>query len=252
MFDLFGYHTFFDSKHGTWHTEIEADGRVMPIEEFSELDGVSFGSYFDIYGCAALKKLPSNMKVGKDCWIKVCPGLTEIPHGLQVGRNLHFDRCVGIKTVSSRITVGQSVYFCDCTGLTEFTEAPVIGDSLYFNGCLNLRNLPTHLTVPGNLGLKYCKELTEFPKEMIVKGHIFLDECVGLSKYCVDVNRHGKLFYGVPMRDGPHVVIDCLNFTEDEVFDYLNKNRRYYRSDCFKLAKEAIKLANSFLAKEVK
>lgn len=91
MFDLFGYHTFFDSKHGTRHTEIEADGRVMPIEEFSELDGVSFGSYFDIYGCAALKKLPSNMKVGKDCWIKVCPGLTEIPVVHQFGtQNRYF------------------------------------------------------------------------------------------------------------------------------------------------------------------
>ena len=103
--------------------------------------------------------------------------------------------------------------------------------------------LPDGLIVGGWLDLSGCKGLTALPRGLTVAGSLYLSGCTGLDRYCVGRDARDYAFYGVPMRDGAHVVAGCRNFTAAQALAHWGPGGESDRPDCLALARQAIALA---------
>ena len=81
------------------------------------------------------------------------------------------------------------------------------------------------------------------PDGLIVGASLDLSDCTGLDRYCVGRDARGYAFYGIPMRDGPHVVAGCRNFTGAQALAHWGPGGESDRPDCLALAQKAIALA---------
>ena len=80
------------------------------------------------------------------------------------------------------------------------------------------------------------------PDGLSVGGWLYLRGCTGLDHYCVGRDARGYAFYGIPMRDGPHVVAGCRNFTGAQALAHGGPGGESDRPDCLALAQKAIVL----------
>ena len=141
------------------------------------------------------------------------------------------------------LTVAGSLYLNGCTALTALPPGLTVGDWLDLSGCTALTTLPPGLTVRGWLSLRGCTALTALPDGLIVGGWLYLSGCTGLDRYCVGRDARDYAFYGVPMRDGAHVVAGCRNFTAAQALAHWGPGGESDRPDCLALARQAIALA---------
>ena len=118
----------------------------------------------------------------------------------------------------------------------------IVGGALDLSGCTALTALPDGLTVRGWLDLTGCTGLTALPDGLSVGASIDLRGCTGLDHYCVGRDARGYAFYGIPMRDGPHVVAGCRNFTGAQALAHWGPGGESDRPDCLALAQKAIVL----------
>ena len=132
-----------------------------------------------------------------------------------------------------RMTIAE---FQAATGLT-------VRGWLSLRGCTALTALPDGLIVGGWLDLSGCKGLTALPRGLTVAGSLYLSGCTGLDRYCVGRDARDYAFYGVPMRDGAHVVAGCRNFTAAQALAHWGPGGESDRPDCLALARQAIALA---------
>ena len=103
--------------------------------------------------------------------------------------------------------------------------------------------LPDGLIVGGWLDLSGCTALTTLPPGLTVRGWLSLRGCTGLDRYCVGRDKRNYAFFGIPMRDGPHVVAGCRNFTGAQALAHWGPRGESDRPDCLALAQKAIALA---------
>ena len=129
--------------------------------------------------------------------------------------------------------------------IAEFQAASglTVRGALYLRGCTGLTALPDGLSVGGWLNLSGCTGLTALPDGLSVGGSLDLRGCTGLDHYCVGRDARGYAFYGIPMRDGPHVVAGCRNFTAPQALAHWWAGGQSNRPDCLALAQKAIALA---------
>ena len=81
------------------------------------------------------------------------------------------------------------------------------------------------------------------PDGLIVGASLDLRGCTGLDRYCVGRDKRNYAFFGIPMRDGPHVVAGCRNFTGAQALAHWGPGGESDRPDCLALAQKAIALA---------
>ena len=103
--------------------------------------------------------------------------------------------------------------------------------------------LPDGLSVGGSLDLTGCTALTALPDDLTVGASLDLRGCTGLDHYCVGRDKRNYAFFGIPMRDGPHVVAGCRNFTGAQALAHWGPGGESDRPDCLALAQKAIALA---------
>jgi len=103
--------------------------------------------------------------------------------------------------------------------------------------------VPPGLIVGGWLDLSGCTALTALPPGLIVGGWLDLSGCTGLDRYCVGRDKRNYAFFGIPMRDGPHVVAGCRNFTGAQALAHWGPGGESDSPDCLALAQKAIALA---------
>ena len=129
--------------------------------------------------------------------------------------------------------------------IAEFQAASglTVRGALDLTGCTGLTALPDGLSVGGWLDLTGCMGLTALPPGLTVGASIDLRGCTGLDHYCVGRDARGYAFYGIPMRDGPHVVAGCRNFTAPQALAHWWAGGQSNRPDCLALAQKAIALA---------
>ena len=129
--------------------------------------------------------------------------------------------------------------------IAEFQAASglTVRGALDLTGCTGLTTLPPGLTVRGWLDLSGCTALTALPDGLSVGGSLYMRGCTGLDRYCAGTDTCGYAFYGMPMRDGPHVVAGCRNFTGEEALAHWGPGGQSNRPDCLALAQKAIALA---------
>ena len=130
-----------------------------------------------------------------------------------------------------------------CTALTALPPGLTVRGWLSLRGCTALTALPDGLIVGGWLDLSGCKGLTALPRGLTVAGSLYLSGCTGLDRYCVGRDARDYAFYGVPMRDGAHVVAGCRNFTAAQALAHWGPGGESDRPDCLALARQAIALA---------
>ena len=143
---------------------------------------------------------------------------------------------------ASGLTVRGALDLTGCTALTALPDGLSVGGWLDLTGCTGLTALPDGLSVGGWLDLTGCMGLTALPPGLTVGASIDLRGCTGLDHYCVGRDARGYAFYGIPMRDGPHVVAGCHNFTAAQALAHWGPGGESDRPDCLALAKQAIVL----------
>ena len=141
------------------------------------------------------------------------------------------------------LTVNGPLRLFGCTGLTALPGGLTVRGSLDLTGCTGLTTLPEGLTVGDWLNLSGCTGLTALPPSLTVNGSLYMRGCTGLDRYCVGRDKRGYAFYGIPMRDGPHVVAGCHNFTAAQALAHWGPGGKSDRPDCLALAQKAIALA---------
>ena len=144
---------------------------------------------------------------------------------------------------ASGLTVRGSLSLSGCTGLTALPDDLTVAGRLVLTGCTGLTTLPPGLTVRGSLDLTGCTALTTLPPGLTVRGWLSLRGCTGLDRYCVGRDKRNYAFFGIPMRDGPHVVAGCRNFTGAQALAHWGPRGESDRPDCLALAQKAIALA---------
>ena len=144
---------------------------------------------------------------------------------------------------ASGLTVRGALDLTGCTALTALPDGLSVGGWLDLTGCTGLTALPDGLSVGGSLNLSGCTGLTALPAALSVGGSLYLRGCTGLDHYCVGRDARGYAFYGIPMRDGPHVVAGCRNFTAPQALAHWWAGSQSNRPDCLALAQKAIALA---------
>ena len=144
---------------------------------------------------------------------------------------------------ASGLTVRGALDLTGCPGLTALPDGLTVRGALDLTGCPGLTALPDGLSVGGWLDLTGCTGLTALPAALSVGASIDLRGCTGLDHYCVGRDARGYAFYGIPMRDGPHVVAGCRNFTAPQALAHWWAGGQSNRPDCLALAQKAIALA---------
>ena len=144
---------------------------------------------------------------------------------------------------ASGLTVRGALDLTGCTGLTALPDGLSVGGWLDLTGCTGLTALPDGLSVGASIDLRGCTGLTALPAALSVGGSLYLSGCTGLDHYCVGRDARGYAFYGIPMRDGPHVVAGCRNFTGAQALAHWGPGGESDRPDCLALAQKAIALA---------
>ena len=163
--------------------------------------------------------------------------------GLTVRGALDLTGCTGLTALPDGLSVGGALDLTGCTGLTALPDGLSVGGWLDLTGCMGLTALPPGLTVGASIDLRGCTALTALPPGLTVGASIDLRGCTGLDHYCVGRDARGYAFYGIPMRDGPHVVAGCRNFTGAQALAHWGPGGESDRPDCLALAQKAIALA---------
>ena len=167
------------------HVFLKAKGwpraRLVPLEEFGTMDGLTVKGNLYLYGCTSLVSLPDGLTFDGNLDLSGCSSLVSLPDGLTVGGRLILNGCTSLVSLPDGLSVGGFLSLTGCASLVSLPDGLTVGGHLYLDDCASIVSLPDGLTVGGHLNLYDCTSLVSLPDGLTVGGFLDLSGCTSLA-----------------------------------------------------------------------